>query len=51
MIDYWLENSIRQADNDGKHSYDERIVALSLITEIWLTYTDHVDKRQDDTIN
>ncbi len=38
---------VRQADNDGKHSYDERIVALTLLCEIWMTYTDFIDTKGD----
>jgi hypothetical protein len=28
VLDYWIELSIRQADNDGRHTFDERASAL-----------------------
>lgn len=49
ILDYWLEQCIRQADNDGKHSYDERIGAITLLSEIWMSYTDYVDEKPDMT--
>jgi hypothetical protein len=36
ILEFWLESCLRQADNDGKHSFDERISALTLVSEIWL---------------
>jgi hypothetical protein len=47
LLDFWLDSCIRQADNDGKHSYDERIAALTLLTEIWLSYTSIVDQKEE----
>jgi hypothetical protein len=38
---------VRQADNDGKHSYDERIAALTLLTEIWISFTSFIDKKEE----
>jgi hypothetical protein len=36
---------MKQADNDGKHSYDERIGALTMLGELWLNFTKHIDER------
>lgn len=47
LIDYWLELCAREADNDGKRTNEERIAALAVLSELWLTYTDFVDKRED----
>jgi hypothetical protein len=47
ILEFWLESCIRQADNDGKHSYDERISALTLVVEIWLSFTDFVDQKEE----
>jgi len=29
---------VRESENDGKHSAEERIAALSLLTNIWLNF-------------
>ncbi len=51
IIDFWVESCIRQADNDGKHSYDERIAALTLLAEIWLSFTDVIDSQKEEVAN
>ena len=45
MIEYWLELSAREAENDGKHYTDERISAQALMTELWLLFTEYVDSK------
>lgn len=45
LIDFWLDSSMKQADNDGKHSYDERVAALTLLGELWLNFTRHIDEK------
>lgn len=47
ILDFWIESCIRQSDNDGKHSYDERIAAITLLSEIWLAFTDYIDKKEE----
>jgi hypothetical protein len=37
--------SFREAENDGTHSNNERAVALTLMTDIWLSFTDLVDSK------
>jgi mRNA deadenylase 3'-5' endonuclease subunit Ccr4 len=51
LIDFWLEYSIKLSDNDGKHTSDERISALGLISDIWLAYTDLVDSNEETSTN
>ena len=47
LLQYWIDNCSRQADNDGKHSLEDRISALSLLTDIWLSYTQFVDSKAE----
>lgn len=47
ILDFWIESCVRQSDNDGKHSYDERIAAITLLAEIWLSFTDHIDQKEE----
>jgi hypothetical protein len=47
LIDYWMELCAREAENDGKRTNEERIAALAVLSELWLTYTDFVDKREE----
>jgi len=43
----------REAENDGIHTTEERIAALSLMTDIWLNFTDYISEVDDraNTIN
>ena len=47
LIDYWLEISIRQADNDGAHSGEERTVAMAFLSDLWLMFPDRLYQRED----
>lgn len=47
FVDYLIDFTLRAADNDGKNSYDERVGALFLMTEIWLNYTEIIDRKED----
>ena len=40
----------RNAENDGKHKVEERIAALTLLTEVWLAFTNYVDSK-DEMVN
>lgn len=35
--------SAREAENDGIHSNNERSVALTLLTDLWLSFTELID--------
>lgn len=50
LIDFWLDLTAREAENDGVHTVDERTAALSLMTEIWLNFSDYIGE-QDDRAN
>jgi DNA-binding ferritin-like protein (Dps family) len=47
ILDYWVDLSLEQAGIDAQKSPDEKIAALTLLTEIWLAYTDYLDKKED----
>jgi hypothetical protein len=42
LISYWLDLAAREAENDGIHTLEERIASLSLMTEIWIHFSDAV---------
>ncbi len=46
-MDYWLDLSAREAENDGVHTSEERIAALALMTEIWMSFTHYVGLQED----
>ena len=48
-VDYWLELCAREAEKDGKHgdNLNERILALSLLSEIWYLFTEYVDSKEE----
>ncbi len=47
MIEHWIETCARNAENDGKHSAEDRIAALALMTEVWLQFTNYVDSKDE----
>lgn len=47
LIDFWLEMNVRQADNDGSHSPEERTVAISFIADLWVLFPDKLYQRED----
>ena len=38
-----LDLSARQAESDGSHSINERILALTIMSDIWLNFPSLVD--------
>lgn len=47
LIEFWVELCSREAENDGKRTNEDRIAALSVLAEIWLTCTDFVDRNDE----
>lgn len=47
LIDQWLELCVRQADNDGKHSPEERISAIALLADLWTLFPEKLGLRED----
>lgn len=47
LIDYSVELCSREADNDGKHTNEERVAALAVLADIWLLFTEYVDKKEE----
>jgi len=47
LIEHWVELCSREADNDGKRTNEDRIAALSILAEIWLTFTSFVDHHDE----
>ncbi len=40
LVDQWLELTTKQADNDGKHSPEERTAAIALAADLWTLFPD-----------
>ena len=51
LIDYWVDVAARESENDGKHAIEDRISALSLLTEIWLSFTAFIDEKRPELPN
>lgn len=47
LVDFWLETNVRQADNDGNHSPEERTVAVAFLADLWMLFTDKLFQRED----
>lgn len=43
LIDIWLEMCIRQSDNDGKHSPEERTASIAFMADLWVLFPDKVE--------
>lgn len=50
LIPYWIEIAVRQAENDGKHSIDERLTAMGFMSDIWLKFPDQINQLSDTAI-
>jgi hypothetical protein len=46
IIDFWIELSAREAENDGKHSDEDRIIAITLLCDLWMTFTEYIDSSE-----
>jgi hypothetical protein len=47
ILDFWLDLSLEQAGIESQKSPEEKIAALTLVAEIWFSYTDYVDSKPD----
>jgi len=47
LVEYWLDVSAREAENDGVHTVDERSSALALMSEIWLSFSDYIGESEE----
>lgn len=47
VVDFWLELGNKQADNDNKHSPEERTVAIAFLADIWEVFPEKLDLRDD----
>lgn len=47
LIDFWLEMNVRQADNDGNHSSEERTASIAFLADLWVLFTDKLYQRED----
>ena len=38
LVDFWLDLASREAENDFKVQNREKVLAIALLTEIWLLF-------------
>lgn len=46
LIDFWLDLLSREAENELKSSSKEKVLAIALLSEIWILFTDYVDDKE-----
>lgn len=51
MVDYWIEMAIRQADSVGTLSVEERIPAVTFLSEVWYHFPAYIDQKGSDMSN
>ena len=49
LVDFWLDLCSREAENDFKVQNREKVLAISMLAELWLLFTDYVDDREEVT--
>ncbi len=47
LIDQWLELCVKQSDNDGKHTPEERTAAIALMCDLWILFPNKMELRND----
>ena len=47
ILDFWIDMCLELGGLDGQNSAEEKIAAMTLLTEIWISYTDYVDRKPD----
>lgn len=49
LLDFWLDLCSREAENDAKIQSGEKVIAIALLAEMWLLFTDYIDEREEVT--
>lgn len=44
LISFWIDICAREGENDRNHSDEDRIIALTLLSELWLIFTEYIDQ-------
>eukprot|EP01022_Parablepharisma_sp_SALTPOND_P016860 TRINITY_DN2578_c0_g1_i1.p1 TRINITY_DN2578_c0_g1~~TRINITY_DN2578_c0_g1_i1.p1 ORF type:complete len:1340 (+),score=195.52 TRINITY_DN2578_c0_g1_i1:1195-5214(+) len=47
VLSHWFDSAIRIAENDGRHSIQDRVVALSVLCEIWINSPTVAESKED----
>lgn len=50
LLDYWLDITAREAENDGIHTLEERSSAIALMGELWLCFPGLIINDRQNTI-
>jgi hypothetical protein len=46
-LTYWMDITIRLADDDGRNNIVERTAAISFMTELWSIFPDQFDQKEN----
>ena len=46
LIDFWIELCAREAENDGVHTDEDRVVAVTMLCDLWMTFNEHIDANE-----
>jgi hypothetical protein len=47
ILDYWVDICLENAGLDNQHSIEERISSLTLLSDIWFSFTEYIDNKPD----
>ena len=47
VLSCWLDSCSRMAENDGRHSVNERGIALGVLSEIWMHFSQCVEAKEE----
>ena len=47
LLDFWIDLCSREAENDSKIQSGEKLIALAILSDIWLLFTEFVDSKDD----
>ena len=44
LISFWIDICAREGENDGHHTNEDRVIAITLLSELWLSFTEYIDQ-------
>lgn len=47
LLESWLDIGCRQAENDGRHTVDERAASLGFLCEMWLLFPEQCEAKEE----
>jgi len=47
ILDFWVDMCLELGGLDTQNTAEEKIAAMTLLAEIWISYTEYVDRKPD----